>query len=138
MKKDKSRKRSTPPTLSEQRQIENEVVFRKANERVLKELSKLGKLAKAEGQDELIPDKNMILHFYCECSDENCRERIALPLSKYRELHKNRSKFILLPDHEAIAIEEVVMEKSDYSVVDKFLTPPETTTHLQKTPVNNT
>lgn len=137
MKKKRSSKQATSQSRSERRQIENEVVFRKANEKVQEGLQKLEAMAKAEGVHSIIPDKDMPLHFYCECSDENCRERIVLSLSKYEKLHKDRSRFIVLPNHETAAIEDVVYEQSKYAVVDKKETPPEDASILKRTSVNN-
>ncbi len=124
-------------SLPEKRQIENEVVFRKANEKVLEELKLLTKMAKSEGNASMAPDKDLKLHFFCECSDENCHERIVLTLGKYQDLHKDRSKFIVSPDHETAAIEKVVAKKVKYSVVDKFVTPSEKATTLNATTVDN-
>ncbi len=76
----------------------------------------------------------MTLHFYCECSNEDCHERIALPLSKYKEIHSDRSRFIVMPEHEVPSIENVVSKKTKYSVVDKFVTPLETAATLKATP----
>lgn len=126
-----------PHPPAERRQIENEVVFRKANERVQKGLAKLGTSARNEGHDTLIPSEDLELHFYCECSDENCHERIVMALSKYKALHRDRSRFIVCPDHETTALEEVVAEKQRYSVVEKFVTPSEASTTLNVTSVNN-
>lgn len=137
MKKFKSRKKIAQPSPSERRQIENEVVFRNANEQIQKDLDELRKKAKAEGHDSLIPDKDLDLHFYCECSDENCRERIVLALSKYKQLHQDRSQFIVSPKHETTAIEDVVSKKITYTVVEKFIVPPEKATMLKSTPIHN-
>lgn len=112
----------TPLTQSERGQIRNEQVFRRANEKVQKELKILERMAKADGDTTVIPAKDMTLKFYCECSNENCRERIKMTLHKYEELHKDRSHFIVLPGHETIEVEKVISEKNDYSLVDKFVT----------------
>lgn len=134
----KSHTTSKPrPSWSEQRQIENEVVFRKANERIQDGLIKLEKLAKREGHETVVPHKDLSVHFCCECSDENCRERIVLTLEQYQKLHTDRRRFIVVPAHETAAIEEVVSKKTDYEVVEKFVTPPEAVTTLSSTSVNN-
>lgn len=125
------------PSGSKQRQIENEAVFRKANEKIHKQLDKLTKQAKLEGHNALTLAEDLELHFYCECSDENCKARIPLKLSDYRELHKARSRFIVIPNHETTAIEKVVSKNDTYNVVDKFMTPPERPGSLNSTAVNN-
>lgn len=136
MKKHNSHK-SKAPSLSERRQIENEVVFRKANEKIQKGFDNIERLAKEEDFAVPKPDPDMILHFYCECSDENCRQRITMPHSKYKEIHKDRSQFIVQPGHATKALEEVVSKRAKYNVVDKFVTPPETSTGLNATSISN-
>ena len=124
-------------TLSEQRQVQNEVVFRKANEAIQKEFDTIERIGKEEGVMSTLPDPKMVLEFYCECSDENCRERIAMPHDKYQALHKDRSQFIVIPGHDTKALEAVVAKKAKYSVVDKYATPSETATTLNATSINN-
>ncbi|GAC1391151.1 MAG: hypothetical protein NVSMB46_02610 [Candidatus Saccharimonadales bacterium] len=128
--------RSTP-TVAEQRQIENEVVFRKANEQIQTDFKKLEMMAKNEGEGSLKIEDDMILHFICECSDDNCRERIATSYSTYIKLHKNRSHFIVKPGHATKSLEKVIAKKSKYNVVDKYFTPPENTTGLNITAISN-
>ncbi|MBA2279439.1 hypothetical protein H0V99_03315 [Candidatus Saccharibacteria bacterium] len=123
--------------LSERRQIENEVVFRQANERVQKELVGLEKMAAEEGYTSLPENDDISLHFYCECSDENCRERIIMKLALYNEFHSNRKQFLISPDHETLGIERVILKDSNYTVVEKFATPPETAVKLQHTDIVN-
>jgi|AntRauTorckE6833_2_1112554.scaffolds.fasta_scaffold00630_3 hypothetical protein len=116
------------------RQVENEVVFREANERVVEGLDSLDKMADTEGYTE-IPDKeDLQLHFYCECSDENCRERIVMKLSEYDDLHNNRKLFIVMPEHEVKEIERIKDANDEYAVVEKRLEPSETAEKLQSTP----
>lgn len=123
--------------LSERRQIENEVVFRQANEQIQKRLDKLTEMAKEEGYTSL-PDKPaQPLQFYCECSDENCKERIALKLDMYNDLHNNRKQFLIKPDHEVASIERIVLKDSNYTVVEKFTKPPEKATQLWRTHIVN-
>ena len=128
---------SKQPSISERRQVENEAVFRQMNEKVEKSLKKLDKMAKDDGYKSDLPIDEMVLHFYCECADENCRQRIPLTLKKYQELHKNRSKFIVIPGHEVSNIEKVIAEKPMYNEVEKNITPPIGVVSLNKTTVNN-
>jgi len=112
-------------------------VFRRANERIQKDVASLEKMAQADPDNPYIPDKDMLLHFCCECSDENCHERIILRLSEYQEIHHNRSRFILLTNHETVALENVTAKRLKYSVVEKFETPPEVATVLNTTSIKN-
>jgi hypothetical protein len=123
--------------LSKKRMAENEVVFRKANTLATERLSELKHMAHSEGHDSLIGNVNMPLHFYCECSDENCRLRIVMKPSKYKKLHRNKSQFIVRPGHQVPQIERIVEKTSEYFIVEKFITPPDATNTLQPTPVDN-
>lgn len=125
------------PKLSQRRQVENEVVFRRSNEQVLNGLKELEQLAEKEGYVGL-PDKDDIpVHFFCECSDENCRERIILKPSEYDELHNNKRHFVIKPNHEVLEIETVIRKTPDYTVVEKRIDPPEQPEKLHKTPTKN-
>ena len=137
MKKRISHKPKTTSSLSEQRQIENEVVFRKANEKVQEDLNMIEKIASEEGVESPIEDSDMTLHFYCECSDENCLERIVLKHSEYKELHQDRSQFIVRTGHVTNTLEKIVANRAKYSVVGKFITPSESATTLNTTSIMN-
>jgi hypothetical protein len=112
-------------SLSEIRWAENEVVFRKANERVAKNVASTKAVAKEEGQEEFIRDiDGLPLLFYCECSSEKCRERISLTPKEYGEQHRNSSQFLLIPGHHIPKIERIVFENDKYIIVEKYVTPP--------------
>ncbi len=122
--------------LSERRQIENEVVFRQTNEQIQKDLDALNDMAKKE--DTHLPDTDdLVLYFYCECSDENCQERIGIKLSLYNDFHNNRKQFLISPNHESLAVERIILKDSNYTVVEKFVTPPETVAQLEHTDIVN-
>ncbi|MBA3757422.1 hypothetical protein H0X09_00975 [Candidatus Saccharibacteria bacterium] len=113
---------SEPST--ERRLVENEVIFRQANETVVEGLEELRADAKALGQNDLAEDTDTPLHFFCECSNEDCRKRIVLKPSVYREVHQNSSQFILIPGHNVLEIERILKNNDDYLVVEKYMTPP--------------
>lgn len=123
--------------IVKKRQIENEAVFRKANEEVTQKLEKFSARATKEGDADLAPDGDMELFFCCECSDENCQERIAMKISTYKELHFDRHNFIVLPGHETNEIEDTIVKKKRFSLVRKFFKPPEDGVNLKQTPTNN-
>lgn len=125
-------------SISQRRMVENEVVFRERNESVQKGFEELVNIAKEDGQESLINDNDEPLHFYCECADENCRERILLKPSKYKQIHKKRNRFIVIEGHDVKNIEKVVAKKSKYWVVEKFFKPPATASGLNPTAVDNT
>lgn len=116
---------------------ENEVYFRQQNESVQEGFKSLIKLANEIGQEDLIQETDTPLHFYCECSDENCRERIVIKPSEYTKIHANRNQFVIVPNHEVTNIEKVVAETPEYFVVQKFLDLPEDVDSLNLTPIVN-
>ncbi len=124
-------------TVTEQRWAENEVVFRQANERVMKDLAALKEAAEAEGHEALVRDIDIPLHFHCECSDENCHQRIVLKPSEYKAVRQNSSQFVLIPGHEVPKIERVVLDEPDHIVVEKFVTPPTDVNTLKPKAVDN-
>jgi hypothetical protein len=125
---------------SERRLVENEAVFRRYNERVQEGLVAANRMAREDGHDTLVEmtrQDDMPLHFYCECSDENCSQRIVMKPADYRRIHRDRKRFILLPGHEVNEVECVVERKRGYSVVKKFEQPPEDARELRPTDVKN-
>jgi hypothetical protein len=111
-------------TDGDRRKAENEVIFRRHNESVEKGFEEIKQFAKEDGQEGLIPEKDGIaLRFYCECSDENCQQRILLKPSEYNKLHRRRNHFVIVHDHEVVSIEKVVAREKDYSVVEKSFVP---------------
>jgi len=80
--------------------------------------------AATEDGNTLGKHADLPLHFYRECSDEKCEQRIVIKPSDYKKLHKNSSQFIILPRHRVASIERIVREEPDYMVVEKYMTPP--------------
>lgn len=124
--------------LSDRRQVENEVVFREANENAQKDLTELKEIAEEEHDEYWTQNSDKVFEFFCECSDENCHQPIPLKPSVYKEIHNNRNQFVLVPGHQADAIEKVILEDSNYIVVEKYEDPPETADGLNKTDIDNT
>lgn len=123
--------------LSERRMAENEAIFRKLNERVQQRFDSLEQIAKEDNQESLVSREDAPLHFYCECSDENCRKRVVLSPSLYDEIHQDRRQFVVLCGHEVGTIERVVHEEPDFCIIEKFITPPESVGELNSTDVDN-
>ena len=124
-------------TQSERRMAQNEVVFRRFNEKVQKGFQDIKQMAVETNQEHLIQIDDTPLHFYCECSDENCRKRVMLKPSAYRKIHRNRRRFVLICGHETVQIEKVVGRFDNYCVVEKSVAVPSTATTLQATSVDN-
>jgi len=122
---------------AERKQIENEMIFRRANEKVGAGLDELDAMHIADNNPHLVRDDKVVLQFKCECSDENCSARIPLRLSRYQEIHVDRSNFIVKPHHQTVPIEKVILTEKDYSVVRKNNTIPEPGDVLNATTIRN-
>lgn len=123
--------------LSERRQIENEMIFRRANEKVSEELQELKAQLIKDDHPEAAVTEDIPIHFLCECSDEDCVERIPIKLSEFQKIHKNRKAFIIKPKHQVEQIEEVISVDELYSVVEKNKSTAEPAGILNDTPINN-
>ncbi len=124
-------------TKAEQRQIENEMIFRRINEKVGSGLDALDDMHREDGNDHLVRDEDLLLRFKCECSDENCEVRIPLQLSEYQRIHIDRDTFIVKTDHQVDPIEKVVSSEDGYNVVKKNNSTPEPNDTLKNTTIDN-
>ncbi len=124
--------------LSERRQIENEMIFRRINEKVGDDLDSLDALHIDDDNLDLIWDDTILLNFKCECSDEDCDKRIPIKLSVYKKIHENRDAFIIKLNHQVKEIEKVILTEDNYSVVEKNNSTAEPNDTLNSTSVNNT
>lgn len=122
---------------AERRQIENEMVFRRRNEKIGDDLDALDALFIDDGYADLVSNEDLTVHFLCECSDENCDIRIPMLQSKYQKLHTDRDHFIVLPDHQVDPIEKVIKKSNGYSVVLKNKSIAEPSGGLNETPIDN-
>jgi hypothetical protein len=121
--------------FSKRRMEENEAVFREYNETAIKRLQS----AKQEEQKADVKKSDELkLHFYCECADENCQERIALKPSDYQIYHRERDQFIIINGHEVEEIEDILAQTEDFTVVRKHNEPPEEPGTLNTTPAQST
>jgi hypothetical protein len=116
---------------------QNEVVFRRHNERIKNGIEEIRQIAKEDSQEHMLKEISQDLHFKCECSDENCIDRVLLKPSVYDRIHKARNHFVVVRGHEVPSIERVIRKTAGYCVVEKFNTPPENVSKLQPTPVDN-
>ncbi|MEO6513953.1 MAG: hypothetical protein ABIR37_04695 [Candidatus Saccharimonadales bacterium] len=105
--------------VTERRQIENEMIFRRFNEKVGFDLDEIDAHHIEDGNSHLVRNDDLKLEFKCECSDENCDTRIPMRLSTYRTIHKERNSFIIKLNHEVQPIEKVMLREKGYSVVRK-------------------
>lgn len=124
--------------LSERRQIENEMIFRRLNEKVGDGLDKLDRMHKSDNNPDLLWKDSDLLEFKCECSDEDCHERIPIKLNEYRKMHTDRDSFIVKLQHQVEKIEEVILTKDTYCVVRKHNSTAEPSDQLNSTSIKNT
>lgn len=124
-------------SAAERKQIENEMIFRRINEKVGTDLDTLDDMHTEDGNPHLVRDDDLLLAFKCECSDENCKARISLELSTYKKIHSNRDAFIVKTNHQVDPIEKVLVEEEEYNVVVKNNRTPEPNDVLKHTDVNN-
>lgn len=124
-------------THAERRQIENEMIFRRINEKVGDDLGALDAMHIEDGNVHLIRDEDLLLQFKCECSDENCTIRIPLRLSEYQEIHANRDTFIVRPEHQVDPIEKVLKACPAYNIVMKHNSTSEPGDDLNVTSIDN-
>lgn len=123
--------------LSERRQIENEMIFRRINEKVGDDLGSLDAMHIEDDNLDLIWDDAILLNFKCECSDEDCDQRIPIKLSVYKKIHENRNAFIIKLKHQVQAIEKVIINEENYSVVEKNNSTAEPNDTLNSTSIDN-
>jgi hypothetical protein len=88
---------------------QNEIAFRDANEVIAH-----------SGSRALLPD---VIEVVCECSDRDCRRVLTMPFAEYEWLRQNPWRFVVLPGHDAPAVERVAELHDAYAIVEKH---PET------------
>jgi hypothetical protein len=91
----------------EERRRENEHVFRSANERL------------REVVEKRFAPPSARVPFLCECADETCMGRVDVTLEQYRDLRSHERRFIMLPDHQRTAGEEIVEQHDGYYITEK-------------------
>jgi hypothetical protein len=87
----------------EERLAENEILFRRVNERIVELTDTWG------GELDLV----------CECANAGCTSRMKLMLHEYEQLRLSPRRFAVLPGHEVEDIEKVVARSDRYLVVEK-------------------
>jgi hypothetical protein len=92
-------------TLSIDRLVRNQVIFREVNERI-RELAEHFDLESGAA-------------FICECSDESCVASIALDFDEYKAIRSSPTLFLVAPGHETLQVENVVETNDRYALVEK-------------------
>jgi hypothetical protein len=91
--------------LRAERLARNEATFRIVNERMA-------------GWEERHPDEQPE-PYYCECSDETCRETILLRRDEYEAVRTDSLRFVVAVGHGDMTVERVVVNTDRYDVVLK-------------------
>lgn len=122
---------------AERKQIENEMIFRRMNEKVGDDLVALDAMHIEDDNIQLLREDDFLLRFKCECSDENCEARIAMKMSDYDTVHIDRDTFIVKKDHQVDPIEKVIKEEEFFNVVIKNNSTAEPSNVLNVTEIDN-
>ena len=85
--------------------IENEKLFREVNERV----------ADLQGNFSATDPE-----WVCECGDETCFDKVAVPTEDYQQIRAHGEWFLITPGHEKADIERIVRQNGGFVVVEKF------------------
>jgi hypothetical protein len=91
---------------SDARKGQNEAWFREINER----LEDRATARAGDGEFEVV----------CECSREECVDRIAISIADYEGVRADAKAFVLMPTHVDPSCERVVSTTATYVVVEKF------------------
>ncbi len=118
---------------SDRDMAENQVVFRGWNEKVQKNIQEVNETVERQGARRVSMKGGEYLHFYCECSDENCEQRIKVTFVEYKKIHSDRGTFVVKPNHVVSHIEKVTHKGQEFWVVKKNKYPSQITTELKST-----
>jgi hypothetical protein len=92
-------------TTREERLANNEAMFRLANERM------------ADWDEVRVSEAAE--HYFCECADPDCREKITLRKSEYEAVRSDPRHFATVPGHEIPDVETVVERHEGWVVIEK-------------------
>ena len=92
-------------TPREERLAENEAMFRAANERM------------AEWEEHRINDAEEL--YFCECADNDCREKVSLRKADYEKVRSVSRHFLIAVGHEIPDIEAVIETHEGWAVIEK-------------------
>jgi hypothetical protein len=96
---------AAPPPRRDTRLAENEIRFRELNEETARRAAR--------------EDARAVVDLVCECSDSACTRSLTMPLAEYEWLRQDPLRFVLLPGHEAPAVEDAVERHETYVIVEK-------------------
>lgn len=93
------------------RAAKNQSLFREINERVHKLEASFNTVAPAATSD-----------WFCECANESCFERIAVPHDQYDAIREDGARFLVAPSNDHIwpDVERIVGGNDRYWIVEKM------------------
>ena len=109
----------------EERLAMNEVLFRKANDRIEESAEEHASAAET-------------VAFYCECSDRDCTERILITAQEFENVREHDAQFLVRPGHDVPSVEIVVTSTPLYLSSRRPARPPSTSPSTSKTVVSVT
>jgi hypothetical protein len=59
------------------------------------------------------------LDFLCECSRQDCLEKLRMTIVEYEHVRREPTDFVVAPGHQVAEIERVLSEKDRFAVVRK-------------------
>jgi hypothetical protein len=90
----------------EDRLVENEKLFRTANERL-----------RERAEDIVEPGQS--IPFLCECIDETCMVRLDLTVDEYAKVRADDEWFVIAPGHPRLEDERIVEKGDRFLIVSK-------------------
>jgi hypothetical protein len=94
-------------SVSIDRLVRNQLVFREVNERIREVTEHFDALE--SGVD-----------FICECSRKDCMESITLELGEYKAIRSSPTLFVITAGHETPLVENLVEKNERYALVEKI------------------
>ena len=95
-------------TAAERRDVENELLYRRANEAI----------ERAAGSSPLETPAELPLYFHCECA-MRCETEVRLTRAEYEHVRSDAAWFVLTPGHEDAEFETVVERNERFLVAAK-------------------
>jgi hypothetical protein len=89
----------------EERLAENEAMFRNANERM------------SQWEEHRINEAEEL--YFCECSDDDCREKVRMRKADYEKVRSDSCHFFVVHGHETLDVETVIEDHGDWTVIEK-------------------
>jgi hypothetical protein len=90
----------------EERLVENEETFRRANELLVEVVE----------QQSATPS---VIPFLCECADDLCLGRVELTSAAYQDVRAHDNRFVIIGGHLQAEAEHVVDKLGPYEIVEK-------------------